>query len=417
MAKKPTKKTVADKRQMGLFDAIMKSEAARAEVKAMLDFKRLSSGRGEDWRGVVAMPPASLVETVVKEFRDKTDIPLELPFFTVLHWVAAYLLRNEIGVNVGSGQVVKPDLWTVLLASSGTGKTLTQKAVSKALGLGELEFKGNGCASSAAFLEKLEKNNKGIWVRDEFGQFLKALGSQSHMEEIKDYLLRIHDNETIERETKKYTCTVEDSALTILGLTVWETFPRHVSAEDMVDGFAQRFSYIVAEKDPKRPMINYPIYQIDSASWRQKWDTLVGKIEFDEYRASEDAIEGYKTAFAMMYSASVPESFYRRLLWRAHKYALVYHIMTGQGDRQEITAMDYGWAGRVLSLHVHDAMRLLEAHGLSDLEKLLRSAESVIEKVRGDEGRQATARDLCRGVFGIKSAAEARAILSLIENG
>lgn len=412
MAKKPSKKA-SDKRQMGLFDAIMKSEAARAEVKMMLDFRRLAANK-ETWRGLIAMPPGSLVETVVTEFRDKTDIPLELPFFTVLHWVSAYLLRNDIGIDVGHGQIVKPDLWTVLLASSGAGKTLTQKAVSKALGLDDLEFKGNGCASAAAFVEKLEKNNKSIWIRDEFGQFLKALGSQSHMEEIKDYLLRIHDNETIERETKKYTCTVPDSALTILGLTVWETFPRHVSAEDMVDGFAQRFSYIVAEKDAKRPMISYPIYQINSGGWRYKWDALIGKIEFDNYVAGEEAIEGYKTAFAMMHSATVPESFYRRLLWRAHKYALVYHILTGQGDRQEITAMDYGWAGRVLSLHVQDAMRLLEAHGLSDLEKLLLKAEEARRRLLA-EGRKFGARECIQQVYGIKTAAEARAILSLIE--
>ena len=414
MAKQPAKRK-ADTRQMGLFDLVLKSESARDEVRAMLDFKKLSEGK-ENWRGLVAMPPGSLVESVVREFRDKTDIPLELPFFTVLHWVSAYLLRNNIGLNVGEGQIVKPDIWTVLLASSGAGKTWTQKAISKALGLVDLEFKGGGCASAAAFLDLLEKNNKGIWVRDEFGQFLKALSNQSHMEEIKDYLLRIHDNEDIERTTKKYSCRVEEAALTILGFTVWETFPRQVSAEDMIDGFAQRFSYIVAEKDPARPMIDFPIYHIKSELWKAKWDSLIEKIAHTEYVASEEAMDGYKQAFAMMYSAAVPESFYRRLLWRAHKYALVYHIMTGKGGQKEITPTDYGWAGRVLTLHVHDAMKLLEAHGLSDLEKLLRKAEEQRARFLS-EGRKFGARECIQQVYGIKNANEARAILSLIENG
>lgn len=416
MAKKPTTRKRADNRQMGLFDAIMKSERARDEVKAMLDFKRIADSK-ETWRGLIAMPPGTLVEDVVREFRDKTDIPLELPFFTVLHWISAYLLRNEIGVDVGEGQIVKPDVWTVLLASSGAGKSWTQKTVSKSLGLDELEFKAAGAASAAVFIEKLEKGNKGIFVRDEFGQFLKALANQSHMEEIKDYLLRIHDNETIERETKKYTARVEDAALTILGFTVWETFPRQVSAEDMVDGFAQRFSYIIAEKDPARPMINYPIYHVKTDRWRDKWDSLIGKIAHTEYVASEEAMDGYRTAFSLMWSAGIPDSFYRRLLWRAHKYALIYHVMTGQGDRRELTAADYGWAGRVLTLHVQDAMKLLEAHGLSELERLCVSAESVKQKIERDEGRAVTPRDIVRGVYGVKTANEARSILSLIENG
>jgi hypothetical protein len=147
----------------------MKSEKAREEVKAMLDIRRgLKEGEGEKhWLGVFALPPASLAECVVREFQKKTDIPLELPFFTVLHWVAAYLLRHDISLRLPSG-TIKTDLWTVLLASSGAGKTWTQKTVSKSLGLTDLEFRGTGIASSAKFIQELKTGNKGIWIRYEF---------------------------------------------------------------------------------------------------------------------------------------------------------------------------------------------------------------------------------------------------------
>jgi hypothetical protein len=404
------------KKQLSLFDLISKSTSARAQVKEMLSFKTTDAEgkRMSHWRGIVALPPGSLAEVVVSEFQRKTNIPLELPFFTLLHWVAAYLLKHDVSLRLpGSEGVVKPDLWTVLLASSGAGKSWTQKRIYKALEMDELAFPG-GIASAAKFVQELAEHNKSIWIKDEFGQFLKALSNQTHLEEIKAYLLSLHDNETIERKTQKYSVAVKDAALVILGFTVWETFPEQVSAEDVLDGFAQRFSYIVAERDEKRAMIDYPIWKLDSEPWKESWDALVRRIAHPEYVISQSAMDGYKIAFSMLYNEQIPESFYRRLLWRAHKYALVYHILRGDGYQKELTAEDYGWAGRVLYLHVHDAMRLLDSHGLSDFEKVLRKTEALRERFKR-EGRVLKARDVVAGVRGIRSAQEAKAVLSIID--
>lgn len=404
------------KKQLSLFDLISKSTSARDQVKEMLSFRAadVEGKRLSHWRGIVALPPGSLAEVVVSEFQRKTNIPLELPFFTLLHWVAAYLLKHDVSLRLpGSEGVVKPDLWTVLLASSGAGKSWTQKRIYKSLEMGELAFPG-GIASAAKFVQELAEHNKSIWIKDEFGQFLKALSNQTHLEEIKAYLLSLHDNETIERKTQKYSVTVEDAALVILGFTVWETFPEQVSAEDVLDGFAQRFSYIVAERDEKRAMIDYPIWNLNSESWKERWDTLVKKIAHPEYVISQGAMDGYKIAFSMLYNEQIPESFYRRLLWRAHKYALVYHILRGQGHQKELAAEDYGWAGRVLYLHVHDAMRLLDSHGLSDFEKVLRKTEALRDRFK-EEGRVLKARDVVAGVRGVRSAQEAKAVLSIID--
>jgi hypothetical protein len=59
-------------------------------------------------------------------------------------------------------------------------------------------------------------------------------------------------------------------------------------------------------------------------------------------------------------------------------------------------------------------MRLLDSHGLSDFEKVLRKTEALRERFKR-EGRVLKARDVVAGVRGIRSAQEAKAVLSIID--
>lgn len=382
--------------------------SAEDQIRAMLASKKKGLN---NWRGLIAVPPSSILDSILSEFVMKTNIPLEIPFFVLFHVVSGYLLKNDVSLDV-QGQKIVPDIWTIILASSGAGKTFTQKIITKSLDITDIEFKGTGIASSAKFVEELNKMPKGFWLRDEFAQFLKKLETAGPMEEMKDYLLRLYDNDTITRSTQKYDIEINDPALTILGLTVLETFSNYVDAESMLDGFAQRFNYVISEADPDRNFIDYPIWEIDTSSWLKQWiDTT--SIIHKKYRTTPKSIDAFKSSFRLIYKHDLPESFFRRVAWKAHKYALIYHIIR-KDKRDVLTLEDYGWAARALSMHLDDAATLIGDKNISDLEKLIQSAEKIANRVR-DTGKEVKPRDLILGVYGIKTVQQAEAIMRIMD--
>ena len=167
----------------GILKAIGRSTEAQDTVLSMIAAK----GQREQWRGMIAVPPGGLADRIIGEFRTKTNIPLEIPFFTLLSLVSGYLLKKNVVLRSNLGEI-RPDIWSVILASSGAGKTYTQKSIINGLAtIGEVEFNGTGIVSSAAFVQALSINPTGVWVRDEFARYLKSIDSeQGPLAEMKD---------------------------------------------------------------------------------------------------------------------------------------------------------------------------------------------------------------------------------------
>ena len=405
----PRKKKISPK-QLSLLEAMGKSVEARETIKVMLAVKK---GKNV-WRGLVATPPGSLLETVIEAFRKETDIPLEIPFFVTLHFLAAHLLKRGVKVDF-VGSTVKPDLWTVILADSGSGKTFATNRLEKIFGV-NADFPEP--SSSAKFVEILRDHNNSLWIRDEFAQFLKALEQQTYLVELKDYLLRVYDGKKIERNTKKESIIIEDPAICCLGLTVLQTFKNSVGPESMVDGFAQRYSYVIAWADPSRPAKDYPIYDLREHSEKIKdaWDAIIDSVSHKEYIVTKEAENAFRTSFSMLLPPKneIPLSFFRRIMFRGVRYALLYHVLMKK-QTPELDAYDFGWAGRICGLHVQDAAWLVGEHGLPDLERMCLRGVEVKARVE-ETGRKCTPRDLVQNVHGIRSANEARSLLELISD-
>ena len=396
----------------GIMKAVERSDDAKGLLMAMLASRHQAA---EQWRGLIAVPPTSLAEIIISEFRQKTNIPLEIPFFVLFSIISGFLLERGVYVETEEGNIL-PDIWTVILASSGAGKTYTQNKISSGLSetMKEIEFPGTGIVSSAAFVQALSRKPRGLWVRDEFAQQLKAMEqTNGPMAEMKDVMLQLYDNADISRETKNDTVVVENPALTILGLTVLETFKDYVTAESMLDGHAQRYGYVVAKQDPQRPWRNYPLWKVKNVEWKDSWEKIVQALQ-PTYRVDPIMMQKvFGASFQALYNEAIPESFYRRVMWKATKYALIYHVMRADAS-PELTSEDYGWAARALSLHIDDAAWLIGDHSLSSLERILARAEEVNQRCLETKGRPATARDLISGVKSISSAQQANAILSMI---
>ena len=397
------------KNQMDLLAYAAEHKSARDELLALLTIGKNDSAA---WRGLIATPPGSMLETVVSCFKDRTNIPLELPFFAALSFISSHLLEAGAYVDF-AGQKVKPDLWTILLAESGAGKTFATSSVKNAMGI-ETTFPE--CVSGAAFIESMEDRNNSLWIRDEFGQFLKLLETQQGAE-IKDYLLRVFSGETLERKTKKGLVKVDDPALAILGMTVLDTFSDCINAESLLDGFAQRFSYVIAHKDETRKMIDFPVFDLRGyrERIRSEWDKIKNMDIHKAYSMDDDAMDAFKTSFRLLATDDIPESFFRRIMFKGVKYALVYHILNGN-QSDTLTRQDFAWSGRVSWLHMRDAAELLKCHVSSDLERTLQNVEQVCERLVARNER-VTPRRIVQGVRAIKTVAEAKAALAIVAEG
>ena len=210
------------------------------------------------------IPHESVLEAVDRYFWEYTDSPRELPFFYVLHHVLATLMQKGVEIHKGK-QVILPDLWTIVVARSASGKTLAQKNLDMAMGSQVKLF--SDAKSSLKFLTNLRDQRLGLYIRDEFAQFLRDVNKDASMQSVRDYLLRTYDNGTIEHATTADSVRVEKSAISILGFTPTKTLKMHLTREMLLDGFAQRFSYCVAEQD-ERPIMGD--YNFDDLSDRIK---------------------------------------------------------------------------------------------------------------------------------------------------
>lgn len=365
------------------------------------------------WRGMMAVPPASILESILGEFKLKTNIPLEVPFFTFMHYLSAHLVQRGVHLKIRNMEI-SMEFWTIILASSGAGKTYTHKTIKGSLGADIPEVNGSAAVSSRQFIEELESaGGKGLWQRDEFLQFLKAIESGGPLAEMKDYLLRIYDNDRIERKTKDYQMVVERPELSILGFNALQTFIDGIDPESLLDGFAQRFGYVLAKDDPDRKFEDFALWDVEGAEWPAMWQQLSSTI-LPSYTTDEDGINAFKNSFKALTNADIPESFYRRILWKAHKYAVIYHIIRGEGKQSKITPEDYGWAARILHLHLADTAEILSKTNFGDLEKLLQSCENAVVKLK-ESGQKVTPRTLMQRVKGINNAPTAKFIFDFMK--
>ncbi len=391
-------------------------------LRAMINFDS-----GADWHGTCVVPPGSFVEEIINLFSANTDIPLELPLAATLSHISGLLNARGVTYEIG-GKRHSPKLWTVVLADSGSGKTFATDRVADWLKgpNGETVVPELMCASSAAqFVENVQMVPKGLLIRDEFGQFLNQIQNQRHMEEIKDVLLKAYSGGPVSRMTKERQVNVHDHAFSILGITVGETFESQIGAESLVDGFAQRFNYLIAKKDPKRTIQDFPLYfedwketetQARFERVRKGWLKLATdpRLKEKSFTFSAEAIAYFKASFRDMFgNAEVPESFYRRAAFSIFPYAVIFHAICRKPGRQ-IMRESMSLAVRMVGIHLDHARKLLNNYGLSELEKTIRKAEKIRDRktVKGEELKP---RDLISGIREIKSAAQAHSLMVFLK--
>lgn len=264
-----------------------------------------------------------------------------------------------------------------------------------------------------------------MYIRDEFGQFLHQVQHQTHMFDVKDFLLRAYSGDVVEKNTKTSSIKIEDHALSILGITVGDTFHDQMGANSMVDGFAQRFNYLIADADPDRPGSQFPIFfenpkrrstRANIAAIKQKWTKIVLHYEASgrSFNFRLEAIELFKAKFAEFFDmGKVPESFYRRAMFSGFSYAVILHVIAEKTspliDREDMQrAMEF------VGLHLRSAKELMTNYGLSDFEMTIRKAEVIRDRLKA-EGQPVTTRKLIAGIREVSNAQQARSLMDFIK--
>jgi len=402
--------------QLSLFNLIVNQQNQNLEVQETVKFYISTQNLQTDSHNALltaAIPPASILDVVANRFKQNTDIPLEIPFFIVMHFLSAYLVSNEITVDF-SGKKIECDIWSVILASSGAGKTFSLGIIEE-----QTDIKTSSLpSSSAAYIPSLNKNNRTLIVKDEFAQLLKSLKTQPYMEEMKEYLLQTYDNKPLERVTKKSTDRITKPVVSLLGMTALESFAQNVSLEDMLDGFAQRFSYVIAKKDPNRKMIDFPLYHVNlvSAGIKEEFENVFKSIKHKEYVYSDDGLKEFYNAFstlAINYE-DIPESFFRRISFRVVKYAVIYHIILKK-ENNIIDKEDFTWASRIMVILLINSREMINQHDKNEFYELYQKCK-IIYKEKIKERGYCRPSDLVQYVGNIKSANEAKSILSMLES-
>jgi len=402
-----TKTTEAAKRRSSLLTFLSVNDDARDTIRAMLAVNDSPS----PWRGLLAVPPGSPMDTMLGAFHDETDIPLEIPFFALLHFVSGRLLEKRVKIK-GRSVECYADLWTIVLAPSGAGKTFAHNVLAKA---SPVKSDFPEVASGARFIEALQAHNFGLWFQDEIAQKLKQIETPgSPLADVKEYLLRAYGYDKIERSTKKETITIDEPCIGILGLNTPESFMKALSPESMLDGFAQRFAFVLADRDPTRPMVDFPLYNLErlGAAAAKAFAQIEAVLLPEVFEVDQEAEAAFRESFRLLCRDDIPESFFRRIMFRSFKYAALYHVLLGKTS-PVIDAVDIGWGGRAAWLHLSDMKRITGQGSLKDVISLADKARAVKKRFQA-KGKPLTARAIQQAMRGVNTAKEAAELLAVV---
>lgn len=388
-----------------------KEEKITEETVAVVRARRSIRSR---WEGREMVPAGTIIDDLLRSFAVGTNIPLDLPFWTLIHACSAKLCQLNVSLALGNGSIVHPDIWTVVLASSGAGKTYTASRVLENVAP-DVPIIQSDAVSSAKLFEDIAATPRGLFFSDEFFQLFRQIETVGGpMADARRMFLKLYDGANVSKSSKKDgTIVIEKPRLSLLGLTVTDTFVEGVSAESLTDGFLQRFGICIAKPDPSRPGSDFPIWTVEAKLF-DHWQRIFSAIgDSDQYSLSSEALDGYKDFFRKHFE-NLPESFYRRVLWRTLKLSMIYHVLIGLGDEKEVGTVAMGYAIRATERSIVDSAELLMRSKGGEIGRAVESAQRAHDKAM-KEGRKFTVRDLLTAVPRLGNATTARFVYELIE--
>lgn len=400
----------------------MPKDIVAEAIELMKEQERKAASDGV-WRGALAIPPGSFIETLTANFRQNSSIAPELSVMAAFAYFSSFLCKNQIRLQY-QGIMEWPTLWLAILAGSGAGKTFVLDYIEEILGGGVDVIEGTEVPTAKAFVEKLIEKSNALFIVDEMGPFFANAKEQGFLAELPSYLLHIYTHKNIERRGGKDggNIVVENPVLNIIGYSAMASFFEDFDPKHFLTGLAQRFAWVMVEKDPK-PTANWKVRKPHVAQeMKERWEKATGAVVPGTiYTIPDDgkAERAFETAYTLLNpKEEIPDSFFRRMMHGcAKRYALIYHILLGKADCLEIDEEDIAWGTRLAYIHATDTKKILAQANLGRLGGLLKKTEELAQRIKDAEGRKITPRDVVRTLNAVKTTAEAKSLIAMLEGG
>ncbi|MEM3415608.1 MAG: DUF3987 domain-containing protein [Thermoproteota archaeon] len=254
------------------------------------------------------------------------------------------MTKKDVVLTLSTGKTFKPNLWAILLAPSGVGKTTVledlQANVFDDFNIAEQTLD----TTDAKFIEDLSQAPKGIVIEDEIAETFERIQTDPTRAGLKTYLLKMYKGKRITRKTKTDgIVVVENPTYSLLGITIEKSLQTHIKPEWIVDGFLSRMVFMTVSgidwlnnfprgseyerRDKynidfyplKEKMISFynrlrPSYKLPESFFYKEYDILLGEI-LDLVKTIND-FTGFITRFSDV----------------AKKNALLFHTLINPDD-------------------------------------------------------------------------------------
>lgn len=351
MPTKTNKKTQTKNRDTAMFAGAKSMERGkrrplkqeeREQLLAFLSAKARPEALSVD--GLI--PEGSFLQRLCRFF-EKTDASYALPLFQLIMIASSYLTQGGANLWIPGFGTKRPILWTIALAGSGSSKTLATDKVAEILSprTQDVRMFPTG-ATDAQWIVDLAENNGAYWFQDEVGQLFQQVLKQSNYARIKPWMLDAYSHKPIANRLKGEAdkLSIEDPHFTFLGLSVRETWAESVDAASMLDGFCQRFNYVIAPARTDTDMFDHFLYFAGEgveewqAKLREFWYALCAQEGALETYTMNDGVlpylEGWWRSLREKWgTAALPGSFVRRTGFSILSYLVVLHFLIGKSKR------------------------------------------------------------------------------------
>ena len=379
------------------------TQRERDELIAMLSFKERPEALTID----PLVPQGSFIARLLRLF-EQTDASYALPLWQLIMIAASYLTQGGATLFIPGLKPHRPVLWTIALAPSGSSKTLATDMVASILNAGTgadgIQMFPTG-ATDAQWIIDLGNNNGSYWFQDEVGQFIQNVLKSGSYTRIKPWMLDAYSNKPISNRLKGEAnkLTIDDPHFTFFGLSVRETWSANVDAASMLDGFCQRFNFVIApERTDTDIFEHFLFFQGEKMEAKQRelqttWATLCQQpMALEQYRLQEDVIPYLQNWFRGLReswgSGALPGSFIRRTGFSILSYLVVIHFLLGRSNTP-IDVETAEIATRYAEFHMESALIMSREYGARNASHIQKISD-IRESLLANGTQTVTARDI-----------------------
>lgn len=365
------------------------------------------------------VPTGSVLDAVVRALKRETDCPPLLGVITTFAVLSAALCQagSTFSYHDDLDSAIRLDLWWVMLAESGAGKTFVRDVVTKALGINLPSIPTPG--SGVVFLDSLASvGGVGYWDKDEYGQTIKQISHDSTLTVLKDLLLQCYDHKKLTNNTRKHGLVeVENPVLTIYGSTPIASLSKCLSMEMLVDGFAARHLW-ASTNCPDLDVFRYNARRVRELIAQHPAvaglrETLGEKRQFIITESAEAVLKSQFREVVSTLGNTLSRGFVRRITWTAGHYSVLYHLLTQKSPGQSVGVHAARWAWRMVMYHLHSTRHVLSLVDPGVTSKIERMSAWLNEQRKAGTMTNIERRFFQRFSRDISSVSEARQLLQI----